>query len=142
MRDYLEDFRKVVIYSVIVMIAFVTILTIFGLILSFYNVLFAQDIDLENRQDFLTIIGNFLVVVIAVELLDTLILYIKKNKLFPELILLVVLTAVGREVLVTDLAHVDPLLLIGVGVVLVAVSGSYYLVKRAAWEAKERGEES
>jgi uncharacterized membrane protein (DUF373 family) len=142
MRDYLEDFRKVVIYSVIVMIAFVTILTIIGLILSFYNVLFAQDIDLENRQDFLTIIGNFLVVVIAVELLDTLILYIKKNKLFPELILLVVLTAVGREVLVTDLAHVDPLLLIGVGVVLVAVSGSYYLVKRAAWEAKERGEES
>jgi uncharacterized membrane protein (DUF373 family) len=142
MRDYLEDFRKVAIYSVIVMIAFVTVLTIIGLIISFYYILFAQDIDLENRQDSLTIIGNFLVVVIAVELLDTLILYVRKNKLFPELILLVVLTAVGREVLVTDLAHVDPLLLIGVGVVLVAVAGSYYLVKRAAWEAKERGEES
>jgi uncharacterized membrane protein (DUF373 family) len=142
MRDYLEDFRKIVIYTVIVMIAFVVALTLVGLIISLYNVLFVDAIHLEDRQDFLTFIGNFLIVVIAVELLDTLVLYIRKHKLFPELILLVVLTAVAREVLVTDVAHVDPLLLVGIGAVLIAVAGAYYLIKRAAWEAEARGEEN
>jgi uncharacterized membrane protein (DUF373 family) len=141
MRDYLEDFRKVVVYTVIVMIAFVIVLTLIGLIISMYNLLFVDKIPIEDRQDFLTFIGNFLIVVISVELLDTLYLYIKKHKLFPELILLVVLTAVAREVLVTDVAHTDPILLIGIGIVLIAIAASYYLVKRAAWEADAKGEE-
>jgi uncharacterized membrane protein (DUF373 family) len=141
MRDYLEDFRKIVIYAIIVMIAFVVALTLLGLVISLYNVVFVDPIRIEDRQDYLTFLGNFLIVVIAVELLDTLVLYIRKHKLFPELILLVVLTAVGREVLVTDVAHVDPLLLVGIGVVLIAVAGAYYLIKRAAWEGKARGEE-
>ncbi len=142
MRDYLEDFRKVVIFSVIVMIAFITILTLIGLAISLFNILFVDQIHIEDREDFLTFIGNFLIVVIAVELLDTLVLYIRKHKLFPELILLVVLTAVAREVLVTDIAHTDPLLLVGIGIVLIAVAGAYYLIKRAAWEGEARGEEN
>jgi uncharacterized membrane protein (DUF373 family) len=141
MRDLLECFRKVAIYLVIVMIAFVIALTLIGLIISLYNVLFVDAIRIEDREDFLTFLGNFLIVVIAVELMDTLVLYIRKHKLFPELILLVVLTAVGREVLVTDIAHVDPLLLMGIGVVLIAVAGAYYFIKRAAWEGVTRGEE-
>lgn len=141
MRDYLEYFRKVVIYSVIVMIAFIVALTLLGLIISIYNVLFVDTIPIEDREDLLTFIGNFLIVVIAVELLDTMVLYIKRHKLFPELILLVVLTAIAREVLVTDIPHADPLLLAAIGVILIAIAASYYLIKRAAWEADAKGEE-
>ncbi len=137
MRDYLEDFKKVVIYSIIVMIAFTIFLTLIGLVVSFYNVVFVEPYLIQDKQDFLTFIGNFLVVVIAVELLDTLVLYVRKHKLFPELILLVVLTAVAREVLITDITHVDPFLLVGIGAILIAVAGAYYLIKRAAREAEE-----
>ena len=137
MRDYLEDFKKVVIYSIIVMIAFTIFLTLIGLVVSFYNVVFVEPYLIQDKQDFLMFIGNFLVVVIAVELLDTLVLYVRKHKLFPELILLVVLTAVAREVLITDITHVDPFLLVGIGAILIAVAGAYYLIKRAAREAEE-----
>jgi uncharacterized membrane protein (DUF373 family) len=141
MRDYLEDFRKLVIYSIIVMIAFVIALSVFGLLYSLYDVLFVDPVPIQDRQDYLTYIGNFLIVVIAVELLDTLVLYIRRHKLFPELILLVVLTAVAREVLVTDVAHTDPFLLASVGALIITIAGAYYLVKRAAWEGDTRGEE-
>jgi uncharacterized membrane protein (DUF373 family) len=141
MRDYLEDFRKIVIYSVVVMIAFVIALSLLGLLVQLYNTLFVNPIPIEDRQDYLTYIGNFLIVVISVELLDTLVLYIKRHKLFPELILLVVLTAVAREVLVTDVSHADPWLLASIGVLIIAIAIAYYLVKRAAWEADSRGEE-
>lgn len=123
------------------MVAFVIVLTVIFLVLSLYQTFFVQSVNLENKQDLLTFIGNFLVVVIAVELLDTLVLYVQKHKLFPELILMVVLAAVAREVLVTDLIHVDPLLLMGIGVLLISIAGAYYLIRRAAWEAQTRGEQ-
>jgi hypothetical protein len=46
-RDYLEDLRKVAIYSVIVMIAFIIVLTIFGLVVSIYDLLFVDLISIE-----------------------------------------------------------------------------------------------
>ena len=101
--------------------------------------MFVEPYLIQDKQDFLTFIGNFLVVVIAVELLDTLVLYVRKHKLFPELILLVVLTAVAREVLIIDITHVDPFLLVGIGAILIAVAGAYYLIKRAALEAEDVG---
>lgn len=138
-RNYLEDFKKVAIYSIIVMIAIVIALSIIGLIIELLYSFFVDPVPLEDRADFLTFIGNFLVVVIAVELLDTLVLYIQKHKLFPELILMVVLTAVAREVLVTDPVHADPMLLTGIGAILIAIAGSYYLIRRAGWEAADKG---
>lgn len=79
--------------------------------------------------------------VISVELLDTLVLYIRKHRLFPELILLVVLTTVAQDVMVTDAVKSDTILLTGIGVVLFALARAYYLIRRAAWEALAQGEE-
>jgi uncharacterized membrane protein (DUF373 family) len=132
MRDYLDDFRKIAIYSVVVLILFIIILTIIGLIISVFNLLFVEPLHIEDRQELLTFLGDILFVVIAVELLDTLLLYIRKHKLFPELILLVVLTAVAREVLVTDIAHSDPILLFGLSAILIAVAISYFLVAKVS----------
>lgn len=132
MKNYFEEFRKLAIYSVIIMIAFVVTLTIISLVQSIYDTLFIQHFSLEDKQDILTFIGNFLVAVIGLELMDTLIIYLREHKLFPELILMVVLAAVAREVLVTDLVHADPLLLMGIGTILIAIAGSYYLIRKAA----------
>lgn len=141
MRDYLETFMTGAIYVVIVMIAVMIVFTIVVLIASILNTIVTQEVNIQNKQDLLTIIGNFLVVVIAVELMDTLIMYIRKQTLFPELILIVVLSAVAREVLVTDLVHADPLLLTGIGVIIIAIAGAYYLLRRSRMEFLAKGED-
>jgi uncharacterized membrane protein (DUF373 family) len=130
----------VAIFSVIAMIAFITALTLIGLAISLFEAFFVQQVEIQSKQDILTFIGDFLVVVIEIELLDTLLLYVRKHTLFPELILMVVLAAVAREVLVTDLTHIEPSLLMAIGAILIAIAGAYYLIRRAAWEARVKGE--
>lgn len=142
MHDYLEDFMRVAIYAVIAMVAVVIVFTIIVLVVSMINILITAQVDIENKQDILAIIGNFLVVVIAVEVMETLVLFIRKHAFFPELILIVALTAVAREVLVTDLVHVDPLLLVGIGVIIIAIAGAYYLIRRSGWEGRLKGEDT
>lgn len=139
MRDYLEEFMRMAIYAVIVMVAVVIVFTIIVLVVSMFNILITEQVNIENKQDILTIIGNFLVVVIAVEVMETLVLFIRKHEFFSDLILIVALTAVAREVLVTDLVHVDPLVLIGIGVIILAIAGAYYLIRRSGWEGKTKG---
>lgn len=141
MRDYLEEFMRVAIYAVIVMVAVVIIFTIIVLVVSIFNILITEQVNVENKQDILAIIGNLLVVVIAVEVMETLVLYIRKHAFFSHLLLIVALTAVAREVLVTDLVHVDPLVLVGLGVIIIAIAVAYYLIRRSGWEGKLKGEE-
>jgi uncharacterized membrane protein (DUF373 family) len=141
MRDYLEKFMRMAIYAVIVMVAVVIVFTIVVLVVSMFNILITEQVDVENKQDLLAIIGNLLVVVIAVEVMETLVLFIRKHAFFSDLLLIVVLTAVAREVLVTDLAHVDPLSLVGIGVIIIAIAGAYYLIRRSGWEGKVNGED-
>jgi uncharacterized membrane protein (DUF373 family) len=141
MRDYVEEFMRVAIFAVILMVAVVIVFTIIVLVVSMINILITEQVSIENKQDILTVIGNFLVVVIAVEVMETLMLFIRTHAFLPELILIVALTAVAREVLVTDLVHSDPLLLVGIGVIIMAIAGAYYLIKRSGWEGRVKGED-
>lgn len=100
----------------------------------------AREIFLELRksphvfiavESLLDIFGMFLLVLIGIELLDTLHAYLTDNVVHEEVILAAALIAVARKVIVLDIKELDALKLIGIGVIIMAVAVAYWIVKQS-----------
>jgi uncharacterized membrane protein (DUF373 family) len=87
--------------------------------------LFILEID-----ELLEIFGLFLLVLIGIELLDTMKAYMVEKVVHVEIVFAVALIAVARKVIVLDVAKYPSLTLMAIGVIIIALSVGYYLIKR------------
>lgn len=81
-------------------------------------------------EELLDIFGLFLLVLIGVELLDTIRAYLTEHVVHEEVILVAALIAVARKVIVLDVKNTDPLVIFGIAAIILAVSAAYWIVKR------------
>ena len=71
-----------------------------------------------------------LLVLIGLELLETLRAYVHDHHVRLEVVLVVAVIALGRHIIQLDLEHLDGLSLLGIAVLMVALTGGYVLVRR------------
>jgi uncharacterized membrane protein (DUF373 family) len=81
-------------------------------------------------DELLEIFGLFLLVLIGIELLDTMKAYMVEKVVHVEIVFAVALIAVARKVIVLDVAKYPSLTLMAIGVIIIALSIGYYLIKR------------
>ena len=74
--------------------------------------------------------GLFLMVLIGLELMATMHMYLSDHTIHAEMMLLVALTAVTRKVVILDTVKTGPLLVFGVGFLILALSVSFYLIRK------------
>jgi uncharacterized membrane protein (DUF373 family) len=84
----------------------------------------------------LDILGDFLLVLIGVELMNTVRIYLVDQKVHIEVILAVGLVAITRKVVVLDHDKLDGTSLIGIAVIIISLSVSYYLVRLSHQQKK------
>ncbi|TVR77354.1 MAG: hypothetical protein EA412_11545 [Chitinophagaceae bacterium] len=84
-------------------------------------------LDLDNM---LNIFGVFLLVLIGIELLDTIKVYFKENVIHVEVVMLVALIAIARKVIVLDFEEYSGFEILGISSVIIAISAGYYLIKK------------
>jgi uncharacterized membrane protein (DUF373 family) len=73
----------------------------------------------------------FFNILIAIELIDTFRTFVKDHSIKVQSILLIGLMAIGRKLLVLDFSHADGMSNIGLAALIIALSGGYWLVKKA-----------
>jgi uncharacterized membrane protein (DUF373 family) len=86
-------------------------------------------VDLHNAMQHA--FGGVLVVVLGLELIETLKVYFHEHQVRVEVIMIVGLIAVGRHVIQVDYEHVQNSQLFGLGALIVALSLGYFLVGRS-----------
>jgi len=80
----------------------------------------------------LDIFGLFMLVLIGIELLDTIMkTYLTPGKPHYEVVLSVAIIAIARKVIILDLKEVDSLSLVGIASIIVALTVGYFLMKRS-----------
>jgi len=84
-------------------------------------------IEVENLLDLFSL---FLLVLIGVELLDTIRAYLKEHVVHEEVILGAALIAVARKVIVLDIKQYNGLQLVGIAMVIMAITSAYWVTKR------------
>lgn len=74
--------------------------------------------------------AGVLLVLLGLELLESLKIFFKEHKVRLELILIVAIIAVSRHIIQLDFEHVQGFELIGIGALVIALTAGYFLVKR------------
>jgi uncharacterized membrane protein (DUF373 family) len=143
-----EKFEEIVV-AVLALLLVVIIGVILAVVISlFASKLWAVSTSIDNiaelQKTALRSFSGILLVLLGLELLDTVKVYFREHTMRVEVILLVGLIAMGRHVLEIDLHHIEPLILFGFSGLLLALAVSYYLVKRSQFSVinfKEHGRE-
>lgn len=79
----------------------------------------------------LDLFGLFLSVFIAVELVESVEVYLKGEGFHVEAVIGVALIAVARKVILLDYKAYDPLTIIGIGIVIISLATGYFLMRRS-----------
>jgi len=79
--------------------------------------------------ELLDIFGLFLMVLIGLELMTSIRMYLKDHTVHAEMMFLIALTAVTRKIVIFDATKSDPLVIFGIGFLIISLSAGYYLLK-------------
>jgi uncharacterized membrane protein (DUF373 family) len=85
-------------------------------------------LDMDIIMD---LFGAFLLVLIGIELLDTIKVYFKKHDVHVEVVMLVALIAVARKIILMDYSSYSGLEVLGIAGTVIALALGYYLIKKA-----------
>jgi uncharacterized membrane protein (DUF373 family) len=81
--------------------------------------------------ELLDLFGSFLIVLIGLELLETVRLYAAQRHVHVEAVLLVAMIAILRKVITLDLKEQPAATLLAIGSLVLALAGAYWLMRQA-----------
>ena len=138
--DFLNLFTKVVIWILVLLLCLLAILTIIGIFSDLWEVFkdFSQIVDI--RASILNFIGEILLVVIILELVDTIMVYTKEHIIRVGSVILVAITAVSRELIIFDYHNGDYLMLFGISAGIVSLAVVFWVVSHLYTDAKNKGD--
>jgi uncharacterized membrane protein (DUF373 family) len=93
----------------------------------------------ELQQAVQALFAGVLLVVLGLELMDTLRNYFIEHRMRVELLISVALIAVARHVIQLDYEHVPPGQIAGMALLIIALAGSYVAVRMLARREPYRG---
>ncbi len=80
--------------------------------------------------DVLATFGAFMVVLIAIEIFQNIILYLRDDVIHVKIVLATALMAIARKVIILDYDELDPMYIFATGVVLIATGITYFFVHK------------
>ena len=130
MTRHLLKFEKVIIVSLMAMMAFVVLISTVELGVLIIRDVISPPIIFLELDELLGIFGFFLLILIGIELLETIKIYVKDHLLRVEVVLLVALIAVARKVIILDIKDIADFKLIGIAALIVALTAGLFFLKR------------
>ena len=132
MLKHIEKFERVINVALLVMLAVVLLLATVDLGWIILRDILTPPVFLLDVDELLELFGAFLLVMIGLELLDTVKIYITQKTIHVEVVLLVGIIAIARKVVILEPKGMDALSLIGIAAIIFSLTLGYYFVKLAA----------
>lgn len=125
---------KVQVFVVAVLMVLLVIVVVLSTV--HLGVLIAQQLWEHPRflipvQGLLEVFGYFLLVLIGVELLETLKVYVKKDTIHVRVVIEVALIAMARKVITEELHNVSGITLLGIAAIILALAIAFYFERYA-----------
>jgi uncharacterized membrane protein (DUF373 family) len=128
-------FERIIVLILLALMGLIITISTFELSASIIDSMINNKSDkgymLLNISELLELFSFILLIVIGLELFETIKYYLNKHIIQAEFILLVALTAIARKVIVLDYSKADERLLLGIAATIIALSTGYFLIKRA-----------
>lgn len=130
MTRWLRTFEHTIIRALILMMAVIILISTIELGYLLVKDIVSPPVFFLEIDELLELFGFFLLILIGIELLETIKAYLQDQVVHSEVVLEVALIAIARKVIILDLKEYDTTILIGIAALILAISGAYYIVRR------------
>lgn len=130
MDDYIKKFERVLTTLLMTMMALVVVLSVVDLAWVLIKDMITPPVVLLDVDELLDVFGVFLLVLIGIELIETLKAYARERAIRAEVIILVAIIALARKVITLDVKTVSSVSLLGVASIIMALGVTYYLLRQ------------
>jgi uncharacterized membrane protein (DUF373 family) len=135
-EKFIKKFERYIIIGLLAMMALVVLLSTveLGVIIVERMLTGVPVLFLLNIADMLEIFGFFMMILIGIELIETIKVYLVEEAIHIEIICLVAIVAVARKVIILDVYKLPPATLLGIAAIILALSIGYFFLKKALHE--------
>jgi uncharacterized membrane protein (DUF373 family) len=130
-KEVLHTFTRGIILALIAMMMLAVLLSTVELLIILVVELLKPPKYLLGIDNLFEIFGFFLMILIGLELLESIRTYLDDNLLHVEVVFLVAMIAITRKVIILEVKDLEPLALVGIASIIVALALGYYFVKKA-----------
>jgi uncharacterized membrane protein (DUF373 family) len=139
MLRILRFFERGIVVALIVMMGVAVLVSTLELAIILGQELLEPPRLLLNIRSMLEVFGFFFMILIGLELLETIKTYLSEDQIHVEIVFLVAMIAIARKVIILDLKSLSPPALLGIAAIILALAGGYYVVKLAHREGPSPG---
>ncbi len=131
MMKKLKAFERAIIISLISMMMLVILVSTVRLGWWLVVQIIAPPFLMFNIEQLFLIFGFFLMILIGIELLESLKVYLNEDKIHVEVVFTIALIAVARKVITLEITKLPDMKLIGIAAIIASLSVGYFLIKKA-----------
>ena len=130
MEKALKKFEKAIVLTLLGLMMVAVFASTIELAIILFQQLVRPPLLLLNMEEMLEVFGFFLMVLIGLELLESIKAYLDEDRVHVEVVLLVAIVAAARKIIIMDYKTTTPNMLFSIAAVIVALSVGFYLVRR------------
>lgn len=131
MMLFIKSFEKIIVRVLVVLMALVLLLSTVELGWVIIKDIITPPVLLLEIDELLEIFGLFMLVLIGIELLDTIAkTYMAESVDHAQIVMAVAIIAITRKVIILDVKDFSGLALLGIAAIILALSTGYYLIKK------------
>ena len=135
MIERVDKFEKIVYAILMGLLMIVIVISLVDLAWLMYQSLVVTSPYLLETPKLIAVLGAFLLVLICIELLDTIKAYFKENTIHVEIVILLAIIAISRKVILLDPSGMTGVEygveMMGIGVIVISLAAAYYFLKKA-----------
>jgi uncharacterized membrane protein (DUF373 family) len=130
MESLLKRFEQAIVILLMAMMALIVTVATLELAWIIYKDLSTRPYFIIEIDGLLQIFGFFLLILIGVELLETIKAYLAEHVVHVDIVLEVALIAIARKVIILDLQDYSGVTVLAIAALIVSLALAYYLEKR------------
>lgn len=124
-------FEKVIVLTLLGLMMLAVLVSTVELAVILIQELMKPPLFLLNINEMLEVFGFFLMVLIGLELLESIKAYLEEDRVHAEVVFLVAIVAMSRKVIIFDYNEITAEMMYGIAAVIIALASGYFLVRRA-----------
>jgi uncharacterized membrane protein (DUF373 family) len=126
----IKNIEKVIVATLVILLSFILLLSTADVVYSIAREVINSTVFLIEADNLMGIFSSFLIVIIGLELLETIKAYLKDDVVHVELVVLVAIIALGRKVIIWDFNKYSIHEMIGLALMLICLAIVYFLIRR------------
>jgi uncharacterized membrane protein (DUF373 family) len=134
MLGVLRKFENVILVVLVFMMGIVVFLSTLELGWIIIQDIVTPPVVLLDIDELLDVFGFFLLVLIGIELLETIKTYFVEHVIHAEVVVEVAMIAIARKVIILDVKELPSLTLLGIAAIIITLAVAYWVVKRGVKE--------